>query len=981
MEKVLTVLPFAAILIFRSITLLAADKQIAVDKEIAWADSVLAELSLDQKVGQLFMVAAYSNKNEAYNADLEFLVTQYQVGGLLFFQGGPGRQIRLINRFQREARVPLLVGMDLEWGLGMRLDSTISFPKQMTLGAIEDDSLIYEMGLEIARQCKAIGVHMNFAPVVDINSNSRNPVIGVRSFGENKRRVAAKGLAYMKGLQDGGIIACAKHFPGHGNTTSDSHVKLPTLHNSAQGLRETEMYPFEKLFENGLKATMIGHLNIPAYDDSGIPASLSPKVVTGLLGQDLGFEGLAVTDALNMKGIAEFSKNGGAELLAFKAGNDILLFPENLPQAKENLMRALSEGQISLYQLDGRVHKILRAKFWSGLNNWEPLNPHYIGIRLNNPHALNLQRQLIEASVTVARNESNLIPITVLDTNSIASISLGADRTSEFQEYLTRFGQVDSYHLPDPESWKSMEAELKAYKTVVVGVHGLNNSISKKYGIENQHLDLLNRLSQETNLIVVVFGNPYSLRYLDQIPHLICVYEDNLWAQRIAAQVIFGAIPANGTLPVTASPTLLQGTGFITSELLRLGYSLPEAVGMDSKVLDHIDRIMESAISDRSTPGGQIVVARKGQVVYQKPFGFYTYDSIQPVHNTTLYDLASVTKVAATLQTLMFLDGRGLLNESDRVSFYLEGLVGSDKEDITLEQILVHQAGLIPFLPFWKRTLDEKGRYDPIYYNHQFSSAYPNEITPTLFGSQQLMDSLWYWVVNSPLMKRRSDQEEYEYLYSDIGYYFLLPVINQLLNQPMEQFLEQNFYNPMGLSSLTYRPRLKYRCDEIAPTENEKSFRHQLLCGLVHDSGAAIMGGIAAHAGLFGNANDLAKLMQMNLQNGEYGGIRYLQPQSIEKYTQWKRPQNRRGLGWDKPERMDFVSPTSYFATPKTYGHTGFTGTAVWVDPEFELIYVFLSNRTYPDGSNEELIEKNIRTRIQDVIYESIWSYESAQTW
>ncbi len=959
--------------------LLSAGNQI--DRANAWADSVLAQLTLDQKLGQLFMVAAYSDKNEEFNAGLETLVTQYHVGGLLFFQGGPKRQLRLVNRFQEKATIPLLIGMDLEWGLGMRLDSTISFPKQITLGAIEDNSLIYEMGREIARQCKSIGVHINFAPVADINSNSRNPVIGVRSFGEDKKKVATKALAYMKGLQDGGIIACAKHFPGHGNTFSDSHIKIPTLHNSAQGLRETEIYPFERLFQNGLQATMIGHLGVPALDDSALPASLSSKVVTELLSNGLSFEGLTITDALNMKSLVGYQKDEGPELLAFEAGNDLLLLPANLPRARESLKSALSRGQITVDQLNRRVHKILKAKFWSGLDKWQPLSPGKLDQRLNNPHALNLKRQLLQAAITVASNAFGLLPITVLDTNSIGSLSLGINRTSEFQDYLNRFTDVDSYYLQDSEDLGLIKERLSDYETLVVGIHNLNNSASGKYGLRNEHLKLIAELGRLTNLVVVVFGNPYSLTYLDEIPSLICAYEDNPWVQRIAAQVIFGAVGSQGTLPVTASPAMLQGGGFKTQDLGRLGYSLPEAVGMDSKVLARIDSIMKSTITGRAAPGGQIVVARKGQVVYQRPFGYHTYDSIRPVTNNTLYDLASVSKVAATLQAMMFLDGKGILATSHKASSYLDDLKNTDKEDITLEEILIHQAGLIPFVPFWKRTLDDKGKHNPVYYNDRFSQAYPHEITPVLFGSTQLMDSLWFWVVNYPIRQRVPYQKNHKYEYSDIGYYYLLPIINQLLNQRMEEFLAENFYGPIGLKSLTYKPLSKHGCEKIAPTEREKSFRHQLLCGLVHDSGASIFGGIAAHAGLFSNALDLAKLMQMNLQNGEYGGIRYLHPRSIEKYTQFHVADNRRGLGWDKPEQRNYRGPTSDFATSRTYGHTGFTGTAVWVDPGFELIYVFLSNRIYPNADNEELIEKNIRTRIQDVLYESIWSYESTQAW
>ncbi|MDH3709338.1 MAG: serine hydrolase [Cyclobacteriaceae bacterium] len=961
---------------------LSAQQVYRSSTEERWVDSVYQNLSEDQRIGQLFMVAAYSNKSPDHQKAIEKLIKQYHLGGLIFMQGGPVRQVRLTNHFQQLSKVPLFIAMDAEWGLGMRLDSTISYPRQMTLGAISDNQEIYRMGEEIALQCRRLGVHINFAPVVDINTNPDNPVIGSRSFGQNKHNVAQKGLAYMRGLESQGIMANAKHFPGHGDTGKDSHYTLPVIQHNRQRLKDEELYPFQKLVDNGLRSTMVAHLHIPALDP--VPnraATLSPKVINGVLREEMNFKGLVFTDALNMKGVTQFFKPGDIEVQALLAGNDVLLFSEDVPAAVRQIKAAMTQEKLDDKLLEEKVKKILKAKYQAGLNQYQPANPDNLHRYLNRPEAQLVNRRLYEKALTVVNNRRSNIPVKVLDTTYFASLTIGTNGKNTFQKRLSKYASFNHYQLgknaKTTAEYEKFLTKLENFNQVVVGLHNLNNSRSRKYGINLKDIEFIKQLQKRTNVIVVVFGNPYSLQYLQDIDHLICAYEDKEITHDVVPQLIFGAIGANGSLPVS-SGSLTAGQGHTTAPLKRLGYDLPESVGMDSRVLARIDAIAEEAIRDQATPGCQVLVARKGKVIFEKSYGYFTYDSLNAVTDETLYDIASITKVMATLQAVMFLEERGVIDINNKASSYLPELQESNKKNIYIRDLLTHQAGLLPFIPFWRRTIDEVGLKPEIY------SAFPeqnfqNQISLGLYSINSLQDSLWHWTIDSKLRPSRFRRgSHYTYKYSDMGFYILKKLTENYLNQPIEQFLEQNYYRPLGLTTMTYLPLCKFPLERIAPTEDDKYFRNALICGTVHDQGAAMFGGIAGHAGIFSNATDLAIMAQMNLQDGYYGGARYLQNGTLSKFTRQQSSKNRRGLGWDKPERSGRPGPTSRYASTQSYGHTGFTGTSVWVDPEFDLVYVFLSNRIHPKANNFKLIKSNIRTRIQDAIYESMWSYRKA---
>ena len=965
-------IPFILIC-FGFITKTSSQDPLFYDSKSHWADSVMKTLSPEERIAQLFMVAAYSNKDKTHVNEIKKLVKQYKIGGLIFFQGGPARQAILTNQYQALSKVPLFVAIDAEWGLSMRLDSTTRFPRQMTLGAIQNDSLIYNMGEEIARQCKRMGMQINFAPDVDINNNPLNPVIGTRSFGENKYNVTKKALMYMKGMQNNGVLANAKHFPGHGDTDSDSHKTLPTIKSSRARLDTLELYPFRELISQGLGSMMVAHLSIPALDTTpNQPSTLTKKIVTGLLKDTMAFKGLVFTDALNMKGVSKFYKPGEVELKALLAGNDVLLFPEDVPTAIKKIKTAIDSGLVSQSEIDERCLKILKAKDWSGLSRYSKIKTKNLYKDLNPISADVLNRKLTEASLTLLQNKNDIIPIQHLDSVKIASLSLGYKDMTIFQQTLSNYAEIKHFGL-DKEAKKSaydtVMNELKNYNLVIVHLGNTNNKPDKDFGLTPQVMNLLKALMQQTRVIVNVAANPYILAKMDSIQFadgIVMSYEDNDLSETYAAQLIFGGVAATGKLPVTASSYFKLGTG-ITTKAVRFKYTIPEELGIDSKVLSKIDTIAMKGIKDKVYPGCQVLVAKDGAVIYQKSFGHHTYDKKIKVKNDDLYDLASVTKIAASTPCIMKLSDEKKINVDEKLVTYLPLLAGTNKENIVIREMMAHQAGLKDWIPFWTKTVD-KGMYKKGIYSTSADDVFTKRVAENLYINKFYEDSMYTQIIASPV------KEKGKFLYSDLGYYFLKKIIEQKTSMTEDAYTYKTFYAPLGLKTMGYKPRDRFEMDRIIPTENDKKFRKQLIHGDVHDQGAAMLGGVGGHAGLFSDANDLAVLMQMYMNNGMYGGKRYIDSITVSRFTRCQYCfENRRGIGFDKPEMSaGKESPVSLSCNPESFGHSGFTGTLTWADPVNGTVYVFLSNRVNPDADDNKLAKSGIRTKIQQVIYDAV---------
>ncbi len=950
-------------------------ENVEVFPENTWADSILASLTIDEKIGQLFMISAYSNRKEGEYKQMEGLIRQYNPGGILFFQGGPGRQAGLTNRYQAAAKVPLLIGLDAEWGLGMRLDSTISYPRQMTLGAIRDNDLIYRMGLEIGRQCRRIGVNVNFAPVADVNTNPRNPVIGNRSFGDNKVNVAEKASAYMRGLQHQRVIAVAKHFPGHGDTDTDSHHALPVLKHSRERLIEEELHPFRQLVKDSLTAVMSGHLHVPAIDtQEALPASLSSNILEGMLRKGIGFKGLLFTDAMNMKGVLKSGKPSEVNLKALLAGNDIVLAPESFKESVEAVKAAFSDGTLDEAHIDEKVRRILKAKYFAGLAEYQPVDTRNVAKDINSSLAVSLKRELVEASVAVIKNQGELLP--VRGKQQVAVISVGEPGETTFYKMLGRLADIRHFSFRKTSTDKRELAEIlkntERYGTVVVALHGVSSSRSKDYDIAPgtlQMIDTLRQIGKKT--AVCIFGTPYSLDIMPESDAVIVAYQDDPAAQEAAAQIVGGTIESKGMLAVSAG-RFKRGTGIKTGTLDKLAYSSPDPGGLNGDVLAGIDYLANDAIAKKAFPGCQVLIAHSGKIVFDKSYGKLRYDTPDQVTSETLYDLASVTKVVSTLQAVMLLYDSKKIALDKKVSFYLPELKGTDKQDITIRELLVHQGGLKSFYPkLWEATMLSPTELSGRYYRNQQDSAYSLRVSPTLFARNTVRDSVWKWIIESPVAKRSAPSRPYPYVYSDLGFFMLQKTVERVTGTSLDAFIAKNLYEPLGLDHLLYNPLERYDAGRIAPTEDDSRFRGELLQGTVHDQMAALCGGVAGHAGLFGNAYDLAVLLQMNLWKGRYAGKQLIRPETIELFTKMQGGSSR-ALGWNKPKTSGNSSFLSELASPGSYGHTGFTGNLVWVDPEKELVFVFLSNRVYPNADNNRINSFKTRRKIQDVAYEAL---------
>ena len=942
-----------------------------------WVDSIMQDLTPNERIAQLIMVAAYSNRDLKHKEEIVKLIKEQKIGGLIFFQGTAKKQVQLMNDYQLVSEVPLLGAIDAEWGLGMRLDNTISFPFQMALGAIQDDTLLYKMGEEVARQIKRTGLHMNFAPVVDVNNNPNNPVINYRSFGEDKVKVAEKGIAYMKGMQDERILTTAKHFPGHGDTDTDSHKALPQINHPFTRLDTLEMYPFKELIDAGVGGVMVAHLNIPALDSSGVPSTLSKKIISGILKEKLGFKGLIVTDAMNMKGVTTGNEPGVVDKKAIIAGNDLLEFTEDVPKAIAEVRKAIDQGIISQKDIDEKCRKVLAVKQWVGLNNYEPLKTANIDKELNNSYAKYLQQKLVEKSLTVLKNDNEIIPLRRLDTLKIASISIGANKKTTFQESLGWYTKIDDFQLKNNATASQISAlkeKLKDYNVVIAGLHDHSKYPRNSIRYSAQVLKFIAEIAQNEHSIFSVFKNPYTLNKIENIedaPVLIEAYQDSELSEQKAAQLIFGGFKADGKLPVSVGDKFKAGDGIETSEKIRFSYTAPEDAGMNADFLQKgIDSLMEQAIANKAIPGGVVLVAKDEKVVFQKAYGLHKYSDTIKTKVSDIFDLASVTKISSALPALMKLQDEGKFSLEDGIDDYLPYFRNSNKADIPFRQIFAHQARFKPWIPYWQNTLRKNGSYKWNTFKKDSSARFTVKVSEDMWLHRNYKKKIYKAIKNSPL------EDKAEYKYSGLAFYLLPQIVENLTGEDYRTYLNENFYSKLGATTLVYQPTESFDLARIVPTESDFEFRHKPIHGSVHDEGAIMMGGVSANAGLFSDANDLAKLMQMYLNMGEYGGERYIEKATLQEWTKTQFPENnnRRALGFDKPN-LEYKGPnnnTAKDASKASFGHTGFTGTMVWMDPAQDLLFVFLSNRVLPTRENRRLYSLNTRTQIQQVLYDSM---------
>ncbi|MCF6212664.1 MAG: serine hydrolase [Flavobacteriaceae bacterium] len=945
--------------------LITSDKE----KQQQWVDSVYTSMTLNEKIGQLFMLPAYSNKNKKHINFVKKQITKYHIGSLIFMQGTPTKQATLTNSYQALSKVPLLIGIDAEWGLNMRLHNTYRFPWNMTLGAVQDNNLITQFGKRVGQECKRLGININFAPVVDVNTNPKNPIIGNRSFGQNPQNVSAKALAFMKGIQSEHILTSAKHFPGHGDTSADSHKTLPTVLHSKAYIDSVDLEPYKVLINKGLTGVMVAHLNVPSLVKTpNLPTSLSHDVVTNLLNKDMGFKGLIFTDALNMKGVANFGKSTTVDLKAFEAGNDVMMFSASVPKAIRKIKKAILKGDISKSRLESSVKKILKAKYWAGLNNYKAIKLTNLQDDLLTVSDEILHRKLVNKSITLVKNEFDLLPVTNLS-QKIAYVKLGDASNDTFVETLKKYTRVD---VITGKNAAQINTKLQTYDVVIVGLHKSNANPYKSYKFSESELRTLQLIARNNKVILDVFTSPYALlqvKTFTDIESVVVSYQNSKIAQSISAQILFGALQASGKLPVSINDDFEVGQGIVTKNLHRLSYGIPEEVEMSTSQLARIDSMAQAVLSEKMAPGMQVLVARYGKVIFQKSYGFYTDKKHEKVNNNSLYDLASLTKILGALPLVMKAYEEGNFNLKTRLDALFPVLMGSNKDTVTVKEALSHVGRLQAWIPYYLKTIDTV-THQPLakYYRSVKSKKYSIPVAKNLYLRTDYTDSIYKAIADVP------QREEAGYKYSGLVFYLFKKYFEDLYNKPMQTLDAQYFYVPLGALNLGYLPLQKFDSSRIVPTEKDTYYRHQLLRGYVHDMGAAMMGNVSGNAGLFSNANDVAKMMQMYLQKGSYGGKRYFKSKTIDTFNHryYEKDSVRRGLGFDKPQLDPEVLASCGCVSAQSFGHSGFTGNFAWADPESGIVYVFLSNRVYPTMQNTLLGDKDVRTKTQKIIQEAI---------
>ncbi len=960
----------------------------------AWADSVMKTLSPDEKIAQLIMVRLSSIDSKTrivtfYDSTVERDVRKFNIGGICLFQGAPVRQASLVNKMQSIAKTPILMAIDGENGVGMRLDSVAGLPRMMMLGALRDTSLVYRYGNWVAEQCKQLGIQVNFAPVVDVNNNPNNPVINDRSFGENKFKVASMGIQYMLGMRDKGVMGSAKHFPGHGDVDVDSHLAMPMISKSKKQLDSLELYPFQKIFDAGIGSAMVGHLFIPAIDsNTNRAASVSRKSVTKLLKEEMGFKGITFTDALEMKGIANAYPDGASSVESLLAGNDMLCLPGDVEKTISKVKGAIAEGVLSWSQIDEHVRKLLVAKYQTGLANWKPVPIEGLSMRLNEKTD-GLKREIAEKAITLAKLEdrtafplqagksaSGLTQNTGATENinkqgqsfgNYALLEIGKNRNTAFAAAMRKNYNADVFLFDNSKTAAaadSMMELVKGYEKVIVALHELPRFPANNFGISNEVVRLVNRITSSLSSSLFIFGNPYAAKSFCEAKNIMICYEDDAIVQETAAKMLSGVLPTEGALPVSVCASLPAGTGIKMPAMTT--YSIEQKTSGGNDKMARVDSIIQDAIRQKAAPGMALLVIKDGKIIEQKTYGNMSYDLPEKVTQESVYDMASVTKICATTLSIMKLYDEKKIRLDGTLGDYIPWVRGSNKANITLRDVLLHQAGLKAWIPFYKEISDSVTmKAKPGYFSKVNNAQYNVKVDDSLYMRTDWRDTMISRILTSTVDARKP------YIYSDNDFIFLGEVVKAVSGQSLDQYAWNSFYRPLGFRSTGFNPTAYMKKATIAPTEQDPYFRERLVRGYVHDPGAAMFGGVSGHAGLFSNAYEIAVLMEIIMNKGVINEKRFFSTATIDLFNSYQSSISRRGLGFDKPEKDNATRKVPYPAlniSSKTFGHTGFTGTCAWADPEKGLVFVLLANRVHPTAKNT-FGDLNVRGKVMEEIW------------
>ncbi len=907
--------------------------------------------TLREKIGQLIMVPLYPRRGPTHWKQVGQLIRDYNIGGVIVMQGTIEQAYYALDTIRKYARYPLMIAIDAEWGLSMRLKDGPSIPYAMTLGAIQDTSIVRELGYWTGLQVKMMGIGWNFAPVVDVNTNPANPVIHWRAFSSNPERVVRQAFAFMQGMKQAGISFTLKHFPGHGDTHQDSHVLLPVVNASASEMEQIHLLPYKKLLKYS-PGVMVAHILVPSLDIKQLPASLSPVAIWRILRKQMNYKGIVFTDALNMKAVERWGAATGE--LALKAGATILLFPTNVDAMVSHIEQVVQKEKLSEEVINARVSEVI---FWKQTNRFTPASLDSIKKAFGSLKWKALVRKAISHAQTLVKDSLKALPLSPSKQYKWIIIS------NELP--LQAIKTLKLYHQEKIKiyRWDDLPAINDIDRSTWILIFPPSLNAKRFFGLDSLQIKKLGELAKIAGG-TVLFTSPYFIPFVKDAPAIVVSYQQDRDFQDIAIQALFGSRGFYGVLPFEVGKWKV-GHG-IKKNPVRLGFGLLEEVGFNRKVFDSIDAFINYAIRQGSMPGARLLVAKNNLIVYDKAYGYLTYDSLIPVSHNTLYDLASVTKIAATTLAVMKLVDEGKLRLDVPIKWYLPELKNSDIGNITIREMLTHTAGLKAWIPFFKKiTPDSLEMY--LCSSEEADSFFCIPISGTLVASADIKDSVWNWIMQEPL-KRRG-----KYRYSDLGFYITQKIIEKITHTPLDSFVYKNLYEPLGLQDITFNPLGKYPKVQIAPTEVDTYFRNEIIWGKVHDPGAALMGGVAGHAGLFATPYPLAELMQMLINGGTYAGIHLLSSETIKEFTSKATARYRRGIGFDKPDfKNPNRSPTCTEVPKSTFGHLGFTGTAMWADPDNQIIYILLANRTYPSMENGLFNQLSIRTNVHCLIYQAL---------
>lgn len=908
-------------------------------------ETLLNRMTLKEKIGQLFFIPAYgsfrSNDDEHFNHLLE-QIREYHIGGLIFFSSNVYGQAVLTNKLQRVSEIPLWITQDMEYGAAMRVDGTTRFPPAMAVAATGNPEYAYQIGRITGREARALGVQQVFAPVLDVNNNPENPVINVRSFSGDPKTVAHYGTRFMEGLQSQGIVSTVKHFPGHGDTDTDSHLSLPIIKYDYARLDSVELVPFRAAISDGVNSVMSAHIAFPKLGQrKGLPATMDSTILNRILVDSLGFDGLVVTDGLNMHGIASNFSPGEAVVKALKAGVDMMLMSPDELTAIYEITAAVERGTISESRIDKSVRKILQWKKKKGLFEDNQIDIDNLSSKINLRESRLAAQKISRESLTLVKNKGDILPIRASKYPKITVVSVADDEsgnTGSRLAYLLKQHHPDvSAHILDnrtgSEEKKAILEDVRESDLLIIGSFIYTRS-GKKVQLKEEHLKFLKKLHKNIPSLLIAFGNPYVVQDLTETDAQLMAWAANGGQVAATVPALFGGSEIDGHLPITI-PGMYSFNDGITLPKTTLRKDEPEVAGLSRDSLENVDQIMNKAVFDSTFPGGVVAVVKDGIIAYEKAFGYQTYKKLEPVRDNSIYDLASLTKVTATTPAIMKLIDEGKIELDDKVKEYIPEFNEGMKSIITIRNLLLHNSGL----PAYRLYIDK------------------------LQTEEKILDA----VKNEPLINKPGTTYEY----SDLGFILLGEIVEKVSGMPLDKYVYRNFHYPLGMSNTFYNPERysHWVTDRIPPTEVDTTWRMKTIQGQVHDERAFYLNGVAGHAGLFSTAGDLAVYCQMLLNKGSYAGRQYLSPETVDLFTGDRSPQRNRGYGFDR--KSEGFSTAGSLTGDQTFGHTGFTGTSFWIDPDRDLAIIILTNRTYPHRSYGKNISK-IRAKVADAVVSSI---------